>query len=259
MSGSNRIRNIIQELENINSGNINLNYYENYYNYSTNESTSENIDTPINNTQRPMSDNTNESGSNTDQYSTNMNSNLNNIQDENIADITVNLYTPSNLDNTSSSTQGNNLNQSNPNSTPINISANTNRTNIPPINNLSGTNANIPENILNGISSILGDIGPLSDALSVGASIYRVDNIYNTPATNTQQDYLTLAQLNEKTTVYIQDTALPADKCPICNELYTDNCVYRKNIACGHYFHQGCIDTWYSENYKCPVCNQDIR
>ena len=255
MSGSNRIRNIIQELENINSGNINLNYYENYYNYSTNESTSENLDAPVN-VQSSIPDNRNESGSNIDQYTRNMSSNTNNVQDENIADITVNLYSPSNLDNTSSSNQGNN---SNSNSTPINISANTNRSNIPSTNNISGTNSNIPANILNGISSILGDIGPLNDALSVGASIYRVDNIYNTPATNTQRDYLTLAQLNEKTTVYIQDTANENDKCPICNENYTDNCIYRKNIACGHYFHQGCIDTWYSENYKCPVCNQDIR
>ena len=32
MSGSDEIRNIIQGVENINSGNINLNYYENYYN-----------------------------------------------------------------------------------------------------------------------------------------------------------------------------------------------------------------------------------
>ena len=34
--------------------------------------------------------------------------------------------------------------------------------------------------------------------------------------------------------------------------------VFVGKMTCGHYFHQGC-QSWYSENYKCPVCNQDIR
>ena len=42
------------------------------------------------------------------------------------------------------------------------------------------------------------------------------------------------------------------------SEEYNDNSIYRKNISCGHYFHQGCIDTWYSEKNKCPICNQGL-
>ena len=58
---------------------------------STNESTSENLDAPVN-VQSSIPDNRNESGSNIDQYTRNMSSNTNNVQDEDAADITVNLY-----------------------------------------------------------------------------------------------------------------------------------------------------------------------
>ena len=44
--------------------------------------------------------------------------------------------------------------------------------------------------------------------------------------------------------------------CAICNESFINNNICRKNIKCNHYFHQKCIDTWYSENNKCPQCNQ---
>ena len=40
--------------------------------------------------------------------------------------------------------------------------------------------------------------------------------------------------------------------------LYKENDICRKNIKCGHYFHQSCIDTWYANNNKCPICDQVI-
>ena len=49
------------------------------------------------------------------------------------------------------------------------------------------------------------------------------------------------------------------DICTICRQQFNDRSIIRKINVCGHYFHQGCIDTWYSEKYKCPICNQDVR
>ena len=236
----NRLQSIIRELESINSNNrthINMNYYENYYNNPY-----DNEYTPPSNSPPVLNNPGNIPSNNAD----------------NIADITVNLY--DNISNNSTSeavSTGPNTNEA----VNTNTSNIRNTDNIPLRNVLSiaSGNPNISGHIINSISSILGDIGPLNEALSIGANIYRVDNLFNTASENNQTPGLTLSQLNEKTNVYIQDTANENEKCHICKEEYNDNSIYRKNISCEHYFHQGCIDTWYSEKYKCPICNQDVR
>ena len=35
--------------------------------------------------------------------------------------------------------------------------------------------------------------------------------------------------------------------------------VFVENKLCGHYFHQECIDIWYSEKNMCPECNQIVE
>ena len=238
----NRLRSIIRELEQMNSNtnHVNLNYYEHYYNNSD----------PYNNEYRTPS---NERVLNTPSTAA----------ADNIADITVNLYDNLTSDQGSTANSASAPEAHEPPNT--NITGNTNniRTtgNTVPLRNalsIASGNPNISGHIINSISSILGDIGPLNEALSIGANIYRVDNIFNTASENNQPQGLALSQLNEKTNVYIQDTANENDECHICREEYNDNSIYRKNISCGHYFHQGCIDTWYSEKNKCPICNQGL-
>jgi len=32
-----------------------------------------------------------------------------------------------------------------------------------------------------------------------------------------------------------------------------------RRLACGHEFHQTCVDHWFSQSVFCPVCRHDIR
>ena len=72
-----------------------------------------------------------------------------------------------------------------------------------------------------------------------------------------EQIPLNLNILNDNTEIFINNNI--EEICAICNENYSTNKICRKNNKCGHYFHQKCIDTWYSENNKCPQCNQLIE
>lgn len=67
---------------------------------------------------------------------------------------------------------------------------------------------------------------------------------------------LSLTTINNNTEIFINNDT--SQKCHICNEFYKENDICRKVLKCGHYFHQACIDTWFSENNKCPICNQVV-
>ena len=47
--------------------------------------------------------------------------------------------------------------------------------------------------------------------------------------------------------------------CAICQDALTSEQQGRKLNACGHWFHQSCIDTWLDRDVHCPVCRHDIR
>lgn len=75
-------------------------------------------------------------------------------------------------------------------------------------------------------------------------------------------DGLTVNEIIDKTETCLykdlKDDNPDEIKCHICNEDYTDLDICRKNKICGHFFHQHCIDNWYSNKKKCPICNQYI-
>lgn len=47
--------------------------------------------------------------------------------------------------------------------------------------------------------------------------------------------------------------------CAICQDTIAVNTEARTINACDHQFHMGCIDTWFQQNVRCPVCRHDIR
>jgi len=96
------------------------------------------------------------------------------------------------------------------------------------------------------------DLQPISAGISMTPIIS--GGVINSDQQSNQR--LTLQDINNNTEVFINNDL--EQKCHICNELYKENDICRKNVKCGHYFHQSCIDTWYSENNKCPICNQFI-
>lgn len=47
--------------------------------------------------------------------------------------------------------------------------------------------------------------------------------------------------------------------CTICQENIAAGRTMRRILFCGHVFHDGCIDTWFRGNVRCPICRHDIR
>ena len=42
-------------------------------------------------------------------------------------------------------------------------------------------------------------------------------------------------------------------------ERFNNNDIIRKLNNCNHIFHLSCIDQWFSNNTRCPICRDDIR
>jgi hypothetical protein len=57
----------------------------------------------------------------------------------------------------------------------------------------------------------------------------------------------------------IQTVTAENEMCPICQDSVEVGANMRHLTACGHRFHTGCIDTWFTRNVHCPVCRHDIR
>ena len=50
-----------------------------------------------------------------------------------------------------------------------------------------------------------------------------------------------------------------SDACSICIDNIEKHQELRTIFHCMHTFHKECIDTWFKENVKCPMCRHDIR
>ena len=211
-----RIRDIIQELEEVCSSNneIHFQYIENYYNNAEN-----NIETR------------------------NMRTSAPNTSDEdiidNVADITVSVYESSaenNTNNTNNTTTQVNsattasLSQQNipNNSTDIDSTPQSQVRTIPV--NITDT-SNLSSTMTSSIDSILSDLPNINGSeLSVGANIFRVENLVPLHNQTRVQNGLTLSELNEKTMIYTNPTIQENEKCHICNELFTENCIFEKTL-----------------------------
>ena len=49
------------------------------------------------------------------------------------------------------------------------------------------------------------------------------------------------------------------DTCSICRMEFEDDDVIRKLNNCNHIFHVNCIDIWFENNIRCPLCRRDLR
>ena len=47
--------------------------------------------------------------------------------------------------------------------------------------------------------------------------------------------------------------------CAICQDTLSPEQEGRKLLACSHWFHRTCIDTWFTRNVHCPNCRHDVR
>jgi hypothetical protein len=47
--------------------------------------------------------------------------------------------------------------------------------------------------------------------------------------------------------------------CTVCQDIIVHEDTCRRISACGHTYHQNCIDQWFARNVHCPTCRYDIR
>jgi hypothetical protein len=66
----------------------------------------------------------------------------------------------------------------------------------------------------------------------------------------------TAEQIATATTI---ETLANDEVCAICQDTIAATTEARTINACDHQFHTGCIDTWFQQNVRCPVCRHDIR
>jgi hypothetical protein len=72
------------------------------------------------------------------------------------------------------------------------------------------------------------------------------------PVTPTPQQIANASHLSET-------TGQMERPCAICQDEIAQGTTVRTLTHCNHYFHQGCIDTWFARNTHCPVCRHDVR
>ena len=95
-----------------------------------------------------------------------------------------------------------------------------------------------------------------------------VDNLFNgilsDSLSNTRLG-LTIEQLNANTTTELfigNNEETPEEEqesCSICREPFANSSIIRKINSCGHKFHLNCIDTWFQNQYTCPMCRVSVR
>jgi len=70
---------------------------------------------------------------------------------------------------------------------------------------------------------------------------------------------LSIKDLNHKTTleIYNPNEDDEEQNCAICLTALENNSIIRK-LGCNHKFHHKCVDTWFEEKEKCPICRHNI-
>lgn len=66
-------------------------------------------------------------------------------------------------------------------------------------------------------------------------------------------------QIQVATRVYNAAPTGETDLCAICQDGYENGQAIRQIVHCNHKFHTNCLDPWFRQNVRCPVCRYDIR
>lgn len=124
----------------------------------------------------------------------------------------------------------------------------------------------IPNNSSNNVDI---NLNAQINRLEVFRNILNNINIPNSYNTNLNNEYENLSNLEErigKVTIGIKDLSLISEdyklekeeECIICREEFEENHIIKK-LHCNHIFCRNCINTWFKDNTKCPVCQKDFN
>ena len=108
-------------------------------------------------------------------------------------------------------------------------------------------------------SRIITNLRPIEQRIIMYSPIVRRNNFYT---------YENLSQLQDVKIGLINKNLILNSKVKIWNNLNKETCVICqddiinneiiRNLKCNHNFHIDCIDTWFSENKKCPMCKFEL-
>ena len=103
------------------------------------------------------------------------------------------------------------------------------------------------------ISALTTNLNNISNSLTqtINESINNINNEMGV----TVKETIDHTKINLYKDVHLENKE---NACPICDEEYDELSICRINNKCNHFFHIHCIDNWYSNNIKCPSCNQII-
>lgn len=68
-----------------------------------------------------------------------------------------------------------------------------------------------------------------------------------------------IKNIDDVSVVVEKDTLIEIEKCPVCLEEFKDIEVCRKINVCGHVYCSECIQKWFSESKRCPVCKKEAH
>ncbi len=102
------------------------------------------------------------------------------------------------------------------------------------------------QNNINNISSFMNNIriSPIQTIYRV--QIFEYDNLEDVKLGLINKNVL------KHTKIHIND--IKDQTCVICQEDITCKNIVRTITSCKHTYHVECIDKWFSENKKCPLC-----
>jgi len=121
-------------------------------------------------------------------------------------------------------------------------------TSMPPVPNTTQENDRLINNVLSGISFVLGSTN-LEQVIEEQLQTFLDHSVIVCPTAHEIQAASTTFASAER-----QD-----DICAICRDEIRIEQQVRRLTYCSHYFHKVCIDSWFLRNVHCPTCRHDIR
>lgn len=110
------------------------------------------------------------------------------------------------------------------------------------------------QNLLNDfISPRLTSSNPITNILSMFTAAAPL----NVPITSGAQPSIQANRQQINNATQLISTTISSEICSICHESLANSEVRRIN-HCRHMFHQSCIDRWFQQNARCPVCRYNI-
>jgi hypothetical protein len=110
------------------------------------------------------------------------------------------------------------------------------------------TNSNLFSNLVQSIlRRDVGNTEPIYEDIQI---------LFNTDPLPISQS-LRLEDLSRYTSLFVHENA-DSEECSICRNAFLENEICRKVNQCNHFFHQSCVDQWFSRNSTCPMCRQSV-